>query len=196
MKRIALILLSLAIISGCTSEPSKPEPKPEPKAPEFMTGRSAFQQLYVAARGWAPDVKPFQLQSQIVGDSKGQDGKAGLWRAGFGSERMHGSKPYMWSGVDSPDIPSRGISPGTQDSYVPGNTFDVAFLKVDSDKAFEVAQKHGGDKITDTPVTYLLDWNRGENNLIWHVIYGNSRNGAKLVVDVDASSGLFVRKEK
>ncbi|MBW8869918.1 MAG: hypothetical protein JF563_03960 [Acidobacteriales bacterium] len=196
MKRVALILLSLAIISGCNSEPSKPEPKPEPKAPEFMTGRSAFQQLYVAARGWAPDVKPFQLQSQVVGDAKGQDGKAGLWRAGFGSERMHGSKPYMWSGVDSPDIPSRGISPGTQDSYVPGNTFDVAFLKVDSDKAFEVAQKHGGDKITDTPVTYLLDWNRGENNLIWHVIYGNSRNGAKLVVDVDASSGLFIRKEK
>jgi len=196
MKRIALILLSLAMIAGCTSEPSKPEPKPEPKAPEFMTGRSAFQQLYVAARGWAPDVKPFQLQSQIVGDSKGQDGKAGLWRAGFGSEQMHGSKPYMWSGVDAPDIPSRGVSFGAQDSYVPGNTFDIAFLKVDSDKAFEVAQKHGGDKITHTPVTYLLDWNRGENNLIWHVIYGNSRNGAKLVVDVDASSGLFVRKEK
>ena len=79
---------------------------------------------------------------------------------------------------------------------MPGNTFDIAFLKVDSDKAFEIAQKHGGDKITDTPVTYLLDWNPGENNLIWHVIYGNSRNGAKLVVDVDASSGLFVRKEK
>jgi len=196
MKRVALILLSLAFISGCTSEPSKPEPKPQPQAPELMTGRSAFQQLYIAARGWAPDVRPFLLQSQVVGDAKGKDGKAGLWRAGFGSESMHGSKPYMWSGVDAPNAPSRGVSPGTQDSYMPGNTFDVAFLKVDSDKAFEVAQKHGGDNITDTPVSYLLDWNRSDNNLVWHVIYGNSRNDAKLVVDVDASSGLFTRKEK
>ena len=83
MKRVALILLSLAFISGCTSEPSKPEPKPQPQAPELMTGRSAFQQLYIAARGWAPDVRPFLLQSQVVGDAKGKDGKAGLWRAGF-----------------------------------------------------------------------------------------------------------------
>jgi len=67
---------------------------------------------------------------------------------------------------------------------------------VDSDKAFEVAQKHGGDKIPDTPVRYFLEWNRSGNTLVWHVIYGNSRNDAKLVVDVDASAGDFIRKEK
>jgi hypothetical protein len=113
---------------------------------------------------------------------------------------MRASKPFVWSGIDSPDAPSRGISPGTQDSYVPGNTFDMAFLKVDSDKAFEVAQKHGGDKIlqasADIPISYLLDWNPSGNNLVWHVIYGSSRNDAKLVADVDASTGEFIRKEK
>lgn len=83
---------------------------------------------------------------------------------------------------------------------MPGNAFDTAFLKVDSDQAFEMAQKHGGDKILqegpDTPVSYLLDWNRGENNLVWHVIYGNGRNDAKLVADVNATTGQFMRKEK
>lgn len=196
MKRVALIFLSLAVISGCTSEPSKPEQKPQPSPPELLTGRSAFQQLYIAAHGWAPDARPFLLQSEVIADAKGKDGKAGLWRAGFGSERLHGSKPYMWSGVDSPDASSRGVSPGTQDSYLPGNAFDVAFLKIDSDKAFDVAQKHGGDKITDTPIIYLLDWNRSGNNLVWHVIYGSSRNEAKLVVDVDATTSEFIRKEK
>ena len=92
------------------------------------------------------------------------------------------------------------ISPGTQDSYLPGNAFDINFLKVDSDQAFEAAQKHGGDKIlqqsADTPVSYLLEWNRAGNNLVWHVICGNSRNDAKLVVDVDATTGEFIRKEK
>ena len=76
----------------------------------------------------------------------------------------------------------------------------MAFLKIDSDKAFEVAQKHGGEKVLadapDTPVSYLLDWNASGNNLVWHVIYGNSRNDAKLVVDLDASTGEFIRKEK
>src|SRR5439155_20591917 len=101
----------------------------------------------------------------------------------------------MWSGIDSPDAPSRGISPGAQDSYLPGNAFDVNFLKVASDTAFEVAQKHGGDKITDTPVIYILDWSRAENKHVCHVIYANSRNDAKLVVHVDASTGDFVRRE-
>jgi hypothetical protein len=32
--------------------------------------------------------------------------------------------------------------------------------------------------------------------LIWHVIYGPSREDAKLVVDVNASSGDFIRVEK
>jgi hypothetical protein len=71
---------------------------------------------------------------------------------------------------------------------------------VDSDKAFEVAQKHGGEKIlqeaADTPVIYLLEWNPSSNTLVWHVIYGNSRNEAKLVADVNATTGEFIRKEK
>jgi len=193
-----MALVSLAALTGCSSESSQPAPKPQP--PDLLAGRAAFQQLYVAARGWASDVRPYQLQSQCIGDNKGKDGKAALWRAAFASA-TRGAKPYTWSGVDSPDGSSpRGISPGTQDSFAPSGAFDMAFLKIDSDKALEVAQKHGGDKLLadapDTCVSYLLDWNPGGNNLVWHVIYGNSRNDAKLVVDLDASTGEFIRKEK
>jgi hypothetical protein len=194
MKRLAIALLSLVVISGCTSGPAtQPEQKPEP--PEVISGRDAFQKLYVSAHGWAPDAKPYQLQSQAAGDNNGTDGKAVVWRAAFTSPSQRKSKPYVWSGIDSPDAPSRGVSPGTEDTYTPGNAFDIAFLKIDSDKAYEVAQKHGGDKITATPVTYLLDWAAGENKLVWHVIYGASRSSAKLVIDVDATTGLFIRNE-
>ncbi|HXU16911.1 MAG TPA: hypothetical protein VN708_17385 [Terriglobales bacterium] len=198
MKRLAIVLLSLAMISGCTSEAPQPAPKAQP--PDPQTGRSAFQHMFVAARGWAPDIRPYQLQSGVVGDQKGRDGKAVLWTAAFTSANMHASKPYTWSGIDAPDTPSRGVNPGTQDSFTPGNDFDVQFLKVDSDKAFSVAQDHGGDKILkekpDTPVTYQLDWNKSGGNLVWHVIYGTSRNQAALVADVDATTGAFLRKEK
>jgi hypothetical protein len=195
---VSTALLSLAVISGCSSESSQPAPKAQP--PDLLAGRSAFQQLYIAARGWAADARPYQLQSQCLSDNKGRDGKAVVWRAAFASA-TRGAKPYTWSGVDSPGGSSaRGISPGTQDSFAPSGAFDMAFLKIDSDKAFEVGQKHGGDKVLadgpDTCVSYLLDWNPGGNNLVWHVIYGNSRNDAKLVADLDASTGEFIRKEK
>lgn len=206
MKRLAVAFLWAAIllvvvISGCTSQPaSQPAPAAAPQPPELLTGRAAFQQLFVAARGWAADVKPYQLQSQNVGDNIGKDGKAVVWNAGFASA-ARGSRPYTWSGMDSSDgSAARGISHGSEDSYTPSGTFDIAFLKVDSDKALEVAQKHGGDKMLagapTTPVIYLLDWNVSDNKLVWHVIYGNTRNDAKLTVDVDASTGLYIRTEK
>lgn len=208
MKRVAgvavsSVLLSFAVLlvavaTGCTSDSSQPAATKQP--PDLLAGREAFQQLFIAARGWTPDTKPYQLQSQAYGDYKGKDGKAVIWRASFASA-TRGSKQFTWSGMDSPDgSAQRGITPGTADNYAPSGTFDIAFLKIDSDKAFEVAQKHGGDKVltdaTDTPVSYLLDWNVSGNNLVWHVIYGESRNNAKLVVDVDASTGEFIRKEK
>ena len=78
MKRLGLILLSLAIVCGCTSQPAQQEQK---QPPESLSGRSAFQRLYVAAHGWAGDARPYQLQSQAFGDAKGTDGKAAVWRA-------------------------------------------------------------------------------------------------------------------
>ena len=100
-------------------------------------------------------------------------------------------------------MPERGVSHGTEDSYNPSNSstrvFDIAFLKIDSDKAFETAQKHGGEALTKKdpkqPVTYILDWNGSTNQLVWHVIYGADVNDAKLRLAVDASSGEFITKE-
>ena len=96
------------------------------------------------------------------------------------------------------------VSPGIEDTYSPTNAsttvFNMQFLKVDSDKALETAQKHGGDKLLekepDTPILYLLDWNRQKNELTWQVIYGTDRMSAKLRVAVNASTGEFLRVEK
>jgi hypothetical protein len=206
MKKLLMAMLALFTMAGCSSEPSKPAQteKPQPKAVELQTGRYAFQKLYLAAHGWARDAQPFRLESQPTADSKDRDGKSAVWRASFASPAGRSAKPYVWSGADAPDAPSRGISPGNEDSYSPTNSstqvFDIGFLKVDSDKAFEVAQKHGGDKslekAPDTPILYVLDWNHATNVLIWHVIYGNSRDDAKLIVDVNGTSGEFIRVEK
>jgi len=198
MKKLFVAILALVFLAACSSESSKPSTaeKPAPKPPEAITGESALYKCYVPARGWAPDAQPFRVESQVAGDFKGHDGKAGSWRVGFASSAQHGTKPYTWENGE--------VSPGVEDTYSPNNAstqiFNIQFLKVDTDKMLETAQKHGGSKLLekepDTPILYLLDWNRQTNELTWHVIYGTDRDSAKLRVAVNASTGEFLRVEK
>jgi hypothetical protein len=202
----AFAVLLLALLAGCSSESSKPaEPaKPEVKGPELVTARTAFQKVYPAARGWNQDAKPYRIDSTATSEGNGHDGKWAVWRGSFASPTARSAKSYTWSGSNADGAPSRGINPGTEDSYSATNAstqvFDVAFLKIDSDQAFATAQKHGGDKILekspDTPVIYVCDWNHNTNQLVWHVIYGAAREGAKLTVAVNAATGEFIRVEK
>ena len=210
MRRLVLLGLIFAVIAGCSSEAPKEQPtstapaKPAVKPPEYDTGRVALQRLYVTAHQWAPDAQPFRLESEYVQGAPSAEGKAGVWRASFASVARRAAKPYLWSGVTAEGAPDRGITPGAEDDFNPQNQsthpFDIAFLKVDTNKALAVAQEHGGaailKKTPDHPISYVLDWDARKNQLMWHVIYGISRGDAKLTVDVDASTGEFVRVEK
>lgn len=199
----------VTILAGCETQTKPPAPgaaanKPQEQATVLYTGREGFQKLYATARMWAPDVRPYRLESGVFKDSTGAGGKAVIWRAGFASAARSNIKAYLWSGAHSKDAPEFGVSAGSEDTYNPSNSstrvFDPAFLKIDSDKAFEVAQEHGGDKLTKKdpkqPVIYLLEWNPGKNQLTWHVIYGPSEGNAQLRVAVDATTGAFERVEK
>jgi hypothetical protein len=201
-----LLAVLLAFLAGCSSESSKPAESAQPEQPktDLLTARSAFQKLYVSARGWAPDAKPYRIESIATTDANGHDGKWAEWKASFASATQRSEKTYTWSGSIAQGAPERGVSFGHEDSYTPTNSstqvFDMAFLKIDSDQAFDTAQKHGGDKVlekaADSPVSYICDWNHNTNELIWHVIYGISQSDAKLTVSVNASTGEFMRVEK
>jgi hypothetical protein len=184
-------------MAGCSSQPNPAPPeKPQPKPPEQITGSSAFYKCYIAARGWTADAQPYRLESQPTNDSKGRDGKAAEWRAYFASPVKGTTRPYTWALGD--------VSHSVEDSYSPTNTstqiFNVQFLKTDTDKAYAVAQEHGGAKLLEkepgTPVLYVLEWNRQTNELLWHVIYGTDRETAKLRVAVNATTGEFSKVEK
>ncbi len=201
---LSAILIPLLLLSACSDDSKPAATAPEVKGPELITARSAFQKLYVAARTWNPDAKPYRLESAVTSDGNGQDGKWAIWRASFASAAQHSAKPYIWSGSAADGAPSRGINPGTEDSYSPSNSstqvFDMLFLKIDSDQAFATAQKHGGDKVLEkdpkTPVIYVCDWNHNTNELTWHVTYGSAHDASKLTVAVNASTGEFIRVEK
>jgi hypothetical protein len=205
MKRLLAVCLGLLLLGACSSEPVKTEPaKPKVKDPEYDTGRVALQRLYAHARAWQVDAQPYRLESQFTQDWKGKDGKSGQWRGGFASAASKGMKPFVWVGSNAPDAGERGINPLPEDNYNPGNAsnhvFDMAFVKVDSEQALATALKHGGDKLlaadANQPVLYVLEWYAPRNAVVWHVVFGESRDGAKLTVMVDASTGDFMRVEK
>src|ERR1700753_3878489 len=101
MKKLCwVVIASLGMLAGCTSEDPKPAQKPQPKPPEYLTGRAGFYKVYTAARAWNRDAEAFRVESQPSPDSKGQDGKAPVWHTGFASPAGRGVKSFTWSGVD------------------------------------------------------------------------------------------------
>ena len=209
--KTALLCVALSAVVSCSSEkksaiegPTPVGTKPAVKEAQYDTGRTAFQRMFVAARAWAPDARPFRLQSQFTADAPTTEGKAGLWRASFASPSRRMMKLFLWSGLVGPDVPEPGVSFSAEDGWSASNSstepFDIAFLKVDSDKAYEVAQKNGGEKLTKKdpkqPVIFVLSWDATTNQLLWHVLYGENPTEAKLRIAVDATSGAFLRVEK
>ncbi|MBZ5525211.1 MAG: hypothetical protein LAP21_23540 [Acidobacteriia bacterium] len=204
MKRSHLILIPIAalvLLAGCDSSP-KAATKSAPTT-TLETGRFALQKILGAARLWAADAQPVRLESQAMKGSNGHDGRSGFWRASFASRQGLKAQPFTWSGMSGPDAPPRGIDHGASDTFNPANRstqpFDLNYLRIDSDKAFDVAQEHGGkellEKSPETEVKYLLDWDAHAGELKWHVIYGGNEGLARLSVVVDASTGQFVHKD-
>jgi hypothetical protein len=197
------LFASVLALTACNSSPAPTAVKVQ-KPPEYLSGREAFQELFVSAHAVAGDVKPYRMVSSYTKGSPATEGKAGLWRADFASPSKNMSKTFSWSGLSGPGAPERGVSHGADDTYNPGNTtthiFDTQFLRVDTDEAFKVAQQHGGEKLTradpNQPIFYTLDFDARQNQLIWHVVYGSSQFDAKLNVLVDATSGRFLHEEK
>lgn len=204
MRKLAVLLVFALLLVACDSEPDKTKENaggaPKAAANQYESGRVAFQKCFLQARLWASDSQPFRLESQYTKDAPVDQGKAGVWEAAFASASRKGIKPFTWSGVKSDDAPAPGISGGTESDFNPANAstqpFDFLFLKQDSDKAFSVAQAHGGDKIMKkdpkTPVRFVLDWTPKEHKLKWHVVYGSG----ELRVAVDATTGDFLKVEK
>jgi hypothetical protein len=200
--------MALALLAGCSTEAPKPAPTPAVKEvpkQEMLTGRVAFQKFYQTARLWSADARCFRLESDIAKESPGRDGKSGVWRAYFASSARNASKQFVWSGLTADDAPPHGVNPvGADQAFSAANLstqpFDIAFLKADSDQAFEVAQKHGGEAVLkknpEQTVRYILNWNPKKNQVEWHVIYGTAELDAKLNVAVNASTGAFERVEK
>jgi hypothetical protein len=200
--RISLFLLPLLLfLSACGDTPKKAETTPkEPEKVEPVTGRTAFQKMYVTARTWAPDAEILRVQSIKLEDVPPEPGKAGAWEALFVSQTLGRARSYTFAVTEGPGNIRKGVFAGPEQSYSPrGITrpFVIAALKIDSSDALEVATKEGAEyakKNPDMNILYLLEATREFPNPAWRVVWGESVGTSGFSIYVDATTGKFLKR--
>jgi hypothetical protein len=173
------------------------------KDPNLYTARSCFSRMTDMAQRWSPDALPFHLESDLNAESTGQAGQATVWRGLFASQSHRTFKNFICSGSRLSDAPPFGVTATAEMPYspnVPSLLFHPSYLQTDSDKAFAIAQGHGGadliKKDPKQPVLYLLAWDPKQKALLWYVTYGKSATERKGIGVINASTGAFLRAGK
>lgn len=196
-------LLAIGMLTACSQQPAaKPEqPKPAAQAkqqPVLYTAQECLKHVQGQAHLWARDARPVHIESDLTSESAGRDGKSAVWRFMFVSGQRSAMRAFMCSGSVDAAAPAFGLSQGS-DMPLPeqGVAFDSFLLKLDSDKAFQVSQGHGGEallkKNPDQPVTYIVEMGRGQTTPNWYVIYGKDLKSNQGLGIVNATTGAFVR---
>jgi hypothetical protein len=190
----------LLLLVGCSSDaPATAEKKVEEKPPEPVTGRQALQQMFIAARGWAPDIQPIKLNSILLPELKAEPGKAAAWQATFVSASLGKARSYTYSAVESEGNLHKGVFAGLDQSWsgpsLTSKPFLMASVKVDSDDAYKTAMKKGAEydkKNPGKPINFLLEANTKFPDTTWRVIWGESVGTSSFSVFVDASTSLYL----
>jgi len=190
----AALVLSMA---GCSTETPAPQKKAAEKPAEPVTGRYALQQMYIAARAWAPDIQIVRLTSIILPDVPPEPGKAAAWQALFVSASQNKARGWTYSVVESEGNLHKGVFAGLDQSSSSGaaKPFPFAAIKVDSDDAYQTAMKKGADynkKNPGKPMTFLLEANTKFPDASWRVIWGESAGTSNFSIFVDASTGGYL----
>jgi hypothetical protein len=197
--KIAASIWPLVLLAACSSSrPAETSKAPE-KPPEPVTGRHAFQNMYLSARAWATDAQPLQLRSIVLQELKSEQGKAGAWQAAFVSVQSARSRSYSFSVVEAAGNLHQGVFAGPVESWSgPGGQsqpFLMAAIKIDSDEAYSIAAKHSADYVRahpDRPVSFVLEQTKRFPDPAWRVIWGDSVNTSDYSVFVDASTGSYL----
>lgn len=199
IRATALSVACCFLLVSCSETAVKPEPKSTEKtaAPEAITGRHAFQQMYPMARAWAIDAMPVRLQSINLTQLKSSDGKAGAWEALFFSPTSGKTKLYTWSAVESAGNLHEGVFAGQEESMGSLKPFPVAAIQKDSDEVYKVAVAASREYIRKNPtkpVIYVLEMSNRFSQLAWQVVWGESLGTSDYSVFVDSATGKLLAK--
>lgn len=199
MRRSTLLCLPIALALISCESPAPVAKKKEPeKPPEAVTALHAFQNMFGAARAWAPDVQILQMASIPIKEVKAEKGKYGAWQAVFVSPSRSRSRTYTYSVVEAGGNLHKGVFGTPDEAYTPrgqAKPFVAQALKRDSDEVFETAAKKSAEQMKKNPdmqIMFLLEQTPRFPNLAWRVIWGESVSASSYSVFVDAATGDYL----
>lgn len=197
----AFICISLLVAVACSEGPTRESVKStKPVAPPSpVTGRFAFQRMYMQAKGWAVDAQPLNFSGIHLKQVPQEPGKCGAWQGTFVSQQKTKARTYTYSVVDTGGI-REGVLAGREETWNgprgQQQPFNPQALHVDSDEAYGAAVKESADfikKNPDLPVLFLLEQTPRFPNLAWRVIWGETLGSSRYSVFVDASTGRYLQ---
>jgi hypothetical protein len=197
MKLRHAVVLCASVLLSCTEAPKKQTAKEPEKPAEPVTGRYAFQQVFIYARTWAPDIQGLRVRNLQVGELKAEPGKSAAWEITLVSPSKNRQRLYTYSAVEEGNI-HKGVFGGVEENYTQrgqARPWPIAALKIDSDAAYKTALARSAEyvkKNPDKPISFLLEQTPRHPNLAWRVIWGTSVATSNYSIYVDASTGAFL----
>lgn len=202
---LPIAVLAGGILTACSNQPPakpsdqvKSEAAPAKQEPRLYTAKECLRMVQGQANLWSADSRLVHIESDLTSESDGKTGRSAIWRFMFISGRRSAMRTFICSGSREPSAPPVGLSEG-MDLPLPrgGMPFDSFLLKVDSDRALEIAHGHGGERILkrnpQQPVTYVVEMAHGETTPHWYVIYGRNLKENKGIGIINATTEKFVR---
>lgn len=201
LRSLAFVALALALagtLASCSESPKEgaQRAKDPTHPPAPVTGRFAFQRMYIQARTWAPDAEPLRLLSFNLKEVVSEGGKCGAWQAAFVSPARSKARTYTYSVVESPGNVHEGALAGREEPWSGPRGQERPFLqqalRIDSDEAFTAAARVSVDYLKKSPkmaVLFLLESTPRFPNPTWRVLWGETIGTSDYSVFVDASTG-------
>lgn len=196
-RRHRLSLLFAFLLASCSEAPRKQVAKEPEKPAEPITGRYAFQQVYITARTWATDIQGLRVTSMRVGTETPPPGKSYAWEISLVSPAKGRVRSYTYSTIEEGNL-HKGTFGGIEENYMQrgqARLWNIQALKIDSDAAYEAALKKSAEYVKKNPdkqLTFLLEQTPRHPNLAWRVIWGPSVTASNYSVYIDASTGLYL----
>jgi len=199
----AALAIAILVLTSCGVTPpsetgKKAEARKPPIPPGPITGRTAFWEMYRSAHAWSPDVVPLALEDKELPGYKTADGKAAMWKATFGSPKLHQFRVFSYSIADlKPDVVPGVMIGNTQPWSGPVNDalpFETSDFNIDSDAAYQKALAQAAPWTRKNPgkdVSFTLGNSSRFNGPVWYVLWGEKKAGYS--VYVDARTGAIVK---
>ena len=203
LTRRQMLATSPLLLAGCSSTETPKKAAEPKKAPEPLTGRTAFFRMYSPARIWSPDIQVLRMNSINLDQLRGSGGKYPAWECIFVSPGKGQSKSFTYSVIEAGGNLHEGVFSGLDERFSGSSgqatPWVVPAFKIDSDQAYQVALEKSQEyvkKNPDKPMFFLLELTRRFPNLAWRVVWGDSVGTSDYSVFVDATTGAYLERTK